>query len=174
MLRKHGPCKADGCKGIVKAKGLCGTHYARLRRWGTTDTPERPNTADCLRCKRTFPREQFPSAKEPYCAECLPLIKQERNAKRRSRASGVECSAAELRSAQDGKCAICGVREAYAPRKRLAVDHDHRTGAIRGLLCGNCNAGLGQFKDNPELLAAAIRYLQEHGADEGQLPLFAA
>lgn len=75
---------------------------------------------------------------------------------------------------QDGKCAICRVAEAYAPRKRLAVDHDHRTGAIRGLLCGNCNAGLGQFKDNPDLLAAAIRYLQEHQPDDGQLHLFAA
>jgi hypothetical protein len=79
-----------------------------------------------------------------------------------------------LREAQDGKCAICGVHEAYAPRKRLAVDHDHRTGAIRGLLCGNCNVGLGQFKDSPELLAAAIRYLEASAPGDGQLPLFAA
>ena len=174
MLRKHGPCKVDDCGGIVKARGLCGTHYGRWLRWGTTGERERPKMLECLKCKQVFPRELFPSAKELYCAECLPLIRQERNANRRSRASGVERSAAELRKAQDGKCAICGVREAYAPRKRLAVDHDHRTGAIRGLLCGNCNAGLGQFKDNPELLAAAVRYLQEHGPDEGQLPLFAA
>lgn len=174
MLRTHGPCSVDGCDGIVKARGLCDKHYARWLRWGTTDERERPKVLECLRCKQGSPREQFPSTKDRYCAECYPLIKQERNAKRRSRASGVERSAAALREKQRGRCAICRVHEAYAPRKRLAVDHDHRTGAIRGLLCGNCNAGLGQFKDDPDLLAAAIRYLLEHAPDDGQLPLFAA
>jgi hypothetical protein len=174
MLRKHGPCKVEGCERLVKARGWCALHHQRWLRWGATDERERPADLECLRCKQTFPREQFPSAKERYCGECIPLVRQERNANRRSRASGVERSAAELREAQDGKCAICGVAEAYAPRKRLAVDHDHRTGAIRGLLCGNCNAGLGQFKDSPELLAAAIRYLEANAPGDGQLPLFAA
>jgi hypothetical protein len=174
MLRTHGPCKVDGCKHIIKARGWCDKHYGRWLRWGSTDTPERSKTIECLRCEQAFPREQFPSAKERYCAECYPLIKQERNANRISRASGVTRSAAELRAAQESRCAICGVHEAYAPRKRLAVDHDHRTGAIRGLLCGNCNVGLGQFKDSPELLAAASRYLEASKPGDGQLPLFAA
>jgi hypothetical protein len=42
----------------------------------------------------------------------------------------------------------------------LAMDHDHRTGAIRGLLCNNCNRGLGRFKDSPDLLESALRYLK--------------
>ena len=44
--------------------------------------------------------------------------------------------------------------------KRLTVDHNHETNTIRGLLCSNCNTGLGMFSDNPELLIAAAEYLE--------------
>jgi hypothetical protein len=60
--------------------------------------------------------------------------------------------------AQDGVCAIC--RSAPA----VHVDHDHATGAVRALLCFNCNGGLGQFKDNPQALHAAAYYVQLHTA----------
>ena len=42
---------------------------------------------------------------------------------------------------------------------KLAVDHCHKTGKIRGLLCGGCNTSIGSFEDNPELLKNAIKYL---------------
>lgn len=57
------------------------------------------------------------------------------------------------------KCWICGA--APGPKKRLAVDHDHGTGAVRGLLCDPCNGGLGYFRDSPELLRRAVAYLTE-------------
>jgi len=60
--------------------------------------------------------------------------------------------------AQGGRCAICE-REPSGPRG-LHIDHDHGTGAIRGLLCNNCNNGLGRFQDNPETLMAAAEYLK--------------
>ena len=60
-----------------------------------------------------------------------------------------------LLKAQDGACKICGAVE------KLDVDHSHSTGEIRGLLCGFCNRGIGIFKDSPELLYKAIRYLEE-------------
>jgi hypothetical protein len=55
---------------------------------------------------------------------------------------------------QGGICAIC-----RAPDPQH-VDHDHRTGLVRGILCFNCNGGLGQFRDDPVLLANAITYLK--------------
>jgi hypothetical protein len=60
----------------------------------------------------------------------------------------------ELLAEQGGVCAIC-----RAPDPQH-VDHDHRTGWVRGILCFNCNGGLGQFRDNPEYLASAITYLK--------------
>ncbi|MFM7009119.1 MAG: endonuclease VII domain-containing protein [Betaproteobacteria bacterium] len=57
---------------------------------------------------------------------------------------------------QSGKCLICN----EIP-KRLVVDHCHTSGKVRGLLCDHCNTGLGRFKDSPELLMAAIRYLKK-------------
>lgn len=63
----------------------------------------------------------------------------------------------ELLRAQDFKCAIC---EETPIRRSLCVDHDHDTGAIRGLLCDSCNTGLGRFKDSPEALRKAADYLE--------------
>lgn len=58
---------------------------------------------------------------------------------------------------QSGKCAICCK---YVSSKRLAVDHCHKTGAVRGLLCSACNTGLGSFRDNVDYLQKAIGYLE--------------
>lgn len=60
---------------------------------------------------------------------------------------------------QKGLCAICG-GPPTRKRRSLSVDHCHQTGKIRGLLCGPCNTGLGQFKDLPELLEKALQYLR--------------
>jgi len=62
---------------------------------------------------------------------------------------------------QNGVCAIC--HQLCAHKKRLNVDHDHRTGKVRGLLCWNCNTSLGKFQDNPALLYEAARYLERGG-----------
>lgn len=62
---------------------------------------------------------------------------------------------------QDGKCAICGNVETRF-KGRLSIDHDHRTEQVRALLCGNCNGGLGLFKDNVTTLLRAIAYLNQH------------
>jgi len=60
--------------------------------------------------------------------------------------------------AQNGKCAICKKHQSELKRA-LAVDHDHETGQVRGLLCANCNLALGHLKDDPGLLCNAIKYL---------------
>lgn len=62
----------------------------------------------------------------------------------------------DLLAAQSGACAIC--RRSFDDL-RICVDHDHTTGAVRGLLCDRCNRGLGALQDSPRLLLAAARYL---------------
>jgi Recombination endonuclease VII len=67
----------------------------------------------------------------------------------------------EMLLAQNGVCAICqGGPDAKS--KKLAVDHDHRTGKIRSLLCRGCNVGIGNLKDSPELLIKAAQYIKDH------------
>jgi predicted nucleic acid-binding Zn ribbon protein len=66
----------------------------------------------------------------------------------------------EMMTTQGNACAIC--RSTEWPGKHPGtphVDHDHTTGEVRGLLCGPCNTGLGQFGDDPARLRAAIEYL---------------
>jgi hypothetical protein len=62
---------------------------------------------------------------------------------------------------QEGKCAICGNSDEVEGR-RLAIDHCHDSGKVRGLLCGKCNRGLGLFYDNKDLLKNAISYLNKY------------
>jgi hypothetical protein len=59
---------------------------------------------------------------------------------------------------QNGVCRLC--KGTNPSGRRLAVDHNHETGEVRGLLCSNCNTALGLLKDNPVLLEAAIAYLR--------------
>ena len=61
-------------------------------------------------------------------------------------------------AAQGGKCAICGKQ----CDRDLRADHSHTTGKFRALLCDNCNWGIGNFKDDQELLAKSIEYLKQH------------
>lgn len=74
----------------------------------------------------------------------------------------------EAYAALGSACAICGASEdnrTQASTKkpfRLAVDHDHDTKRVRGLLCGNCNCGIGYLKHDAVLMAKAIQYLQKH------------
>lgn len=80
--------------------------------------------------------------------------------------TGAEYDAMSM--AQAGVCAICHQPESqidYRTKalKRLAVDHDHQSKQIRGLLCANCNKGLGNFQDSPSVLTAALSYLGRHG-----------
>jgi len=63
---------------------------------------------------------------------------------------------------QQGTCAIC-LKSSKIEDRRLYVDHCHKTGRIRGLLCNTCNARLGQFSDSLILLEAAAAYLRKNG-----------
>ena len=66
-------------------------------------------------------------------------------------------TADQLLSSQKGTCPICGGPDP------AHVDHSHDSGEVRGILCFNCNGGLGRFKDDLELMGRAIEYLERHG-----------
>lgn len=58
---------------------------------------------------------------------------------------------------QGGVCAICGGLNESG--RKLSVDHDHKTREFRGILCDNCNCGLGNLRDDPEIIKKALEYL---------------
>lgn len=63
---------------------------------------------------------------------------------------------------QQNLCAICGTSMGDAVMKRLVIDHCHKSGKARALLCHHCNVGLGAFMDSPERLKTAARYLESN------------
>lgn len=65
----------------------------------------------------------------------------------------------ELLEKQNNTCAICFTLDPKTKNKKWCVDHDHNAGNIRGLLCSNCNLGLGHFQDNTTFLCQAVNYL---------------
>jgi len=69
----------------------------------------------------------------------------------------------EMLLKQNNVCAICKKSNSGDKRtKNFAVDHCHKTGIIRGLLCAACNKGIGLLEDSPDNLQAAIEYLSKH------------
>lgn len=128
----------------------------------------------CPRCERTLPLAGFAINRtrsrgiSAYCLECHNAIVREnrvrhhgstRNFHLKRRYDLTEQEVAAMMDAQRGLCALCR-------RKPAAhVDHDHTTGAVREVLCFTCNAGLGSFGDDPELLALAQDYLDRHAPE---------
>lgn len=113
---------------------------------------------------KEFPRNRNSTdGRHGYCKPCHGIRCQASRAKvggsrhyhlrRRYGIGSAEVTA--LIEAQGGVCAICGRAD---PEQ---VDHDHATGKVRGILCFNCNGGLGQFRDEPHVLGRAIDYLRD-------------
>jgi len=70
----------------------------------------------------------------------------------------------DLLDIQRGCCAICKDSLVYPnSTKRYAIDHNHKTGKVRGLLCSDCNTALGKFRDNPDIVYNAFEYLLIEG-----------
>jgi len=124
-------------------------------------------TARCLVCGPVSIRVRTQGA-APRCRNALRAEEQRREVRREPRQGkswkerGIVFTATEydtLLTQQGGVCAICKV--APDNQRKLAVDHCHQTGRVRGLLCTACNVALGYLQDNTERLQRAIQYLQE-------------
>jgi hypothetical protein len=109
-----------------------------------------------------------PSGRAPYCKPCHnargKAAKEKVGGSRTyhlKRRYGISAQDADaMLVEQDGLCAICRAAPA------VHVDHDHETGAVRALLCFNCNGGLGQFRDDPWLLHTAAFYVEHHNEQQ--------
>ena len=113
----------------------------------------------CTRCKAEKPgtAEFFPphnkkrNGLDSWCRACRS---EYRNANcRGAYRNSISDEALQELKASTHACVICGAEET------LVVDHDHKTGQVRGLLCNHCNRGLGHFRDDPTLLEFAAQYL---------------
>lgn len=69
-----------------------------------------------------------------------------------------------MREKQLSRCAICNLHESQSYHGRLHVDHDHKNGKFRGLLCHNCNLSIGRMKEDVSNLTRAISYLVRGGS----------
>jgi hypothetical protein len=129
-------------------------------------------TKACKKCDRVLPREEFhrnnarPDGLQTQCKACRRIIDDKRRVSGYWRAKDLKSNYGmspqqyeALHQAQGGKCLICKTSNPGGQGGKLHVDHSHETGKVRGLLCTNCNRGLGFFQDQIENLTAAINYL---------------
>lgn len=114
----------------------------------------------CRRCGKVF------SPKAPSELYCSDKCKDEAITSRYlEREYGISVDDYNnLLEKQNHRCAICGgegfLMDKTKHKIKLVVDHDHKTGAVRGLLCHNCNRALGLFHDSERDLLSAIDYLK--------------
>lgn len=164
------PCKIEGCERIgTVGRGMCQKHYTRFNRYGdphftkrTAWKVARANQTHqvCVSCGRELPMMAFSlRAREGIhrrdCRECVadrarayakahPEETKRRARRQKLKIFGItEQEYEAMFQAQEGRCLLCGKPERERNRVRLAVDHCHETGRVRGLLCGLCNRQLG-------------------------------
>ena len=121
----------------------------------------------CNKCKQDLPLESFAKVtkgKVYRCKQCDKQYRQEHSNQIREYQLqykfGITLEQYELLLKEQGySCAIC---KKPSTRKRLAVDHCHTTGKVRGLLCSHCNQGLGHFMDNQTILENSLNYLKKY------------
>lgn len=105
-------------------------------------------------CKTCF-NSYYAKRRETHYDQVRSYEKKFHRARRLKYEYGItEEDYAKLLDDQSGKCAICN------SSTKLVIDHCHSSGQVRGLLCTTCNTGLGMFKDTPDFLINAIKYLK--------------
>lgn len=153
-----GHCGADLSDKRPDAKfcsDQCGQDY-RNARLATERLASKRDRPPCQSCGGSVPVEM--STKAVYCSRRCRLRA------RRHEAYGLTRDELRALLAQHDVCAICGTAD--WGKKGPCVDHCHETGVVRGILCGRCNTGLGQFGDDPKRLLSAVSYLERTGRTE--------
>lgn len=125
----------------------------------------------CPACNMIKPLQSFhrnsqrASMRSSYCKECTKTMAATTHRKTIARSKRIEAyniTVEEhelLKQQQENCCKICGVSADQVRYKTLVIDHNHVTGAVRGLLCPKCNAAIGLLKDDPKIVLLAAKYL---------------
>jgi hypothetical protein len=129
----------------------CGTAGGRQVHWKNGEDPCEP----CILARRAQANALY--AKDPQ----KHMLRQRGHTLKKRYGLTLEDYDAML-AAQGGVCAICSGADPGRGYKYFSVDHDHLTGAVRELLCHQCNVMIGNAKDKVENLESAIRYLKRH------------
>ena len=108
-------------------------------------------------CGKELPVSSF-YGKHYVCKKCLPTYQREKGYAIKKNFGITREEYISILEKQEYKCAVCG-KSQDENGVELAVDHDHNTGNVRGLLCRKCNLGLGYFQDSQQYLQSAIKYL---------------
>ena len=144
-------CSQPGCYRSIRTKGMCASCYAGL--WNKNNKEQYNENWRSYYKKNAQERRRYVKGKDLQKRYHITLDDYDR-----------------LLKDQKGVCAICGREERNKMSsdgmiRSLAVDHNHLTGEIRGLLCSSCNRGLGKFGDDPYRLQSAINYLNRSVKD---------
>jgi hypothetical protein len=158
-------CSVEGCDRPHQALGLCENHWRANRHKRVRVEIKAKAERSCPHCGTIVDPQRRWRGPISYCSrECkeAAYIADGRAAAVSLRAHyrnsyGLTMDEVEVMRAKG--CGICGTVEWMGRHSQAHIDHDHATGRVRGVLCHDCNTGLGKFRDDPELLAAAIRYL---------------
>lgn len=172
-------CYIENCEKFVTAKKLCSAHYTRLVRHGSTELPIVPPKVDpeykiCSRCniEKNTATEFYISNKTKtslsHCKLCHQIYARKNALLRKYNLSEEDYDL--MLKKQNYSCAICNKHELDNDRTnvdgdtpyRLAVDHNHTTGEIRGLLCNQCNRFIGLANDDLGILSSAVNYLSSY------------
>lgn len=118
---------------------------------------KRPEVVE--RRKLWRPSEEKRMALRLYCKQYRVVHKRTLLSKKLQKLYGITIECYEqLKINQNNQCLIC--ENELGKGRDIAIDHDHKTGKVRGILCGNCNKGIGFLKENVQFLKNAIIYLQ--------------
>jgi len=136
---------------------------------GSTERSERGDCLECARAQSKVGYQTHKARSAEYKQKWLknhPDRAKEFDLRVRLKRYGLTVEQyREMFDSQKGLCCIC-----EQMLDRIDIDHDHKTGQVRGLLCHACNIGLGAFQDDPQLLMRAMRYLKDAGAQKGRVP----
>ncbi len=174
-------CSVDDCGNVVLARNMCAKHYYRLTRYGDVHKLKydeydlEDGCRKCTECEEAKELAEFrleskgSLGRSRKCKKCdqkytkdwksanKQVVRLSEKRSRVARKYGVAGLAVIDRLESGEGCDICGGRAG-----KIGVDHCHKTGKVRGLLCGNCNTALGLLKEDASIVISLLSYLDTH------------